>query len=166
MTFSYQQLKCLFHYSAYLPVLSWYPCQTWNMSNMGCVTPLPSNPHRPPWSWISFHTVVAQTRNLDTILGSTFIVHCEPVTQASCTYFWNIFYFHAFLSLCQWLLHMLDYSKARFLHPAKLLLRKEGVSLYWSEYKASAISGCFPNCFILNSRALCEEDALAQNDLV
>lgn len=52
------------------------------------------------------------------------------------------------------------------LHPAKLHLRKEEVSLYWSQYKTSAITGCFPNCFTWNSRALCEEDTLAQNDLV
>lgn len=60
----------------------------------------------------------------------------------------------------------LNIIKWNSLHPARLLLRKEGISLYWCEYKASAISGCFPNCCILNSKALCEEDALAQNDLV
>ena len=53
----------------------------------------------------------------------------------------------------------LNIIKWNSLHPAKLLCRKEGISLSWCEYKASAISGSFPNCFILNSRALCEEDA-------
>lgn len=60
----------------------------------------------------------------------------------------------------------LNIMKQSSLRSAKLPLRKEEVLLYWRQYKASVITGCFPNCFILNSRALCEEDTLAQNDLV